>query len=252
MNKLYNLDCLEGFKLVEDSSIDLIVTSPPYNLGIQYDSWNDNLPWNEYLKWCKLWLKQCYRVLKDDGRICINHYIACRGADKIDKFPLIEIKTIQEQIGFKVSKIIIWEDKSRSCFTAWGSWMSASSPHIQTPYEGILVSYKKQWLKNFKGINTISKQDFIFAVSGVWDIGTSTNKDVPAVFPLKLPQLCIELLSFKDDIVLDPFVGSGTTLVAAKMLNRKYIGFELSPNYFAIAQQRLKQINIPEKLSLYW
>jgi len=252
MNKIIEGDCLESFKLLDDCSIDLIVTSPPYNLGIDYDSWNDNLSWTDYLKWCHLWLNQCYRVLKDDGRICINHYIACKGIDKIDKFPLIDIKIIQEQIGFKTSKLIIWEDKSYNTFTAWGSWKSASSPHIMTPYEGILISYKHHWKKDIKGVDTISADDFKLGVSGVWNIGTTFNKEVPATFPLKLPQLCIELLSFEDNVVLDPFAGSGTTLVAAKMLNRKYIGFEISPNYYAIAQHRLKQINIPEKLSGYW
>jgi len=241
LNIIYNEDCIKGMKKIPGNSIDLIITSPPYNIGIDYGVWKDNLEWNNYLKWIKKWLKECYRILKNDGRICINHYIAFRDSEKKDRFPLMDIRNIQEQIGFNVSKLVIWEDKSYASFTAWGSWLSASSPHIQTPYEGILISYKKQWKKLNKGETTINKEDFIKGVSGIWNLGTSKNKKVPCVFPLKLPLLCINLLSYKDDVVLDPFMGSGTTAVACKQSGRKFIGFEINPEYIKEAKRLLNK-----------
>ena len=142
------MDCVEGLKLIDDNSIDLIVTSPPYNIGIDYDTWKDNMPWGDYLEWCKQWLTECYRVLKPDGRICINHYLNFQDRwDKVSRFPLFDIQSIQHEIGFHVHKLCLWEDNTRKKFTAWGSWLSASSPYINTPYEGILISYKNQWKK---------------------------------------------------------------------------------------------------------
>lgn len=247
VNKIYNQDCITGMKLLDDNSIDLVVTSPPYNIGIKYDIYKDIKPWNEYLSWCKEWLTEIYRVLKDDGRCCINHYINFRDLEKVDRFPLMDIRNIQEEIGFNVNKLIIWEDKTYACFTAWGSWQSASSPHIQTPYEGILISCKNQWKKINKGENTISRDDFMLGVSGVWKIGTNKNNKIPATFPIKLPQLCIELLSYKNDLVLDPFVGSGQTVFACKKTGRRFIGFEISSNYCKYINNKLKEFTNEHK-----
>ena len=241
INNIYNMDCVEGLKQVESNSIDLIVTSPPYNLGIQYDSWDDNMPWDEYLDWCKQWLTECYRVLKDDGRICIDHYLCCaprKNGDTCSRFPLFEYKNIMEKIGYITYKVAIWDDLTMVKQTAWGSWLSASSPFIQTPYEGILISYKKQWNKKNKGESTISKEDFMMGCSGIWHMGTTQGYTL-ACFPEKLPQLCIDLLSYKGDTVLDPFSGSGTTCYVAKSLGRKFLGFEISKNYWTESISRL-------------
>lgn len=238
LNKIHNLDCLEGFKLVEDNSIDLIVTSPPYNIGIDYDSYEDNLKWEDYLRWCEMWLSECYRVLKDDGRICINHYLNFQDRwEKVSRFPLHDIQNIQERIGFNVHKLCLWEDNTRKKFTAWGSYLSASAPYINTPYEGILISYKKEWRKANAGESTINKELFMQGVSGIWKLGTTKGK-TKACFPETLPEMCIQLLSYKDDIVLDPFMGSGTTAYVAKMLSRNYIGFEISEEYCKMANAR--------------
>lgn len=245
LNTIYNMDCIEGLKLIDDGTIDLIVTSPPYNVGIDYDSWNDCMPWNEYLEWCERWLRECYRVLKDDGRICINHYIAFSPIDFSDsggahkcQFPLFDFRTIMTNIGYNVNKIAIWEDISRKKFTAWGSWLSASSPNIQTPYEGILIAYKKVWKKENNGVSTIDRDTFLEGVSGIWSCGTTVGY-TKACFPEKLPKICIELLSYKDDVVLDPFSGSGTTCWVAKSSNRKFIGFEISEAYWNESISRL-------------
>jgi len=241
INKIICGDCLEVMKEIPPNSIDLIVTSPPYNIGINYGVYKDNISWEDYLKWSRKWLRMCYILLKDDGRICINHYINFRDLNKISRFPIMDIRSIQEEIGFNVYKLIVWEEKTKSCLTAWGSWKSASAPYIQTPYEGILISYKNQWKKKTKGVDTISKENFIKGVSGVWNLGTNKNKEVPATFPIALPKLAIELLSFKNDIILDPFGGSGQTSMAAKATGRRYIGIELNPKFCKIARDRLKE-----------
>ena len=247
INNIYNMDCIDGLKLIADDSIDLIVTSPPYNVGIEYDSYEDSIPWEDYLSWCKDWLSECFRVLKDDGRICVNHYIAFRSPNfdsngckdgESDRFPLFDIKAIMESIGYNVSKLVIWNDPTMKKLTAWGSWLSASSPHIQTPTEGILIGYKKQWKKLTSGKSTISQEDFKEAVSGIWNIGTTIGY-TKACFPEKLPRLCIQLLTYEGDTVLDPFSGSGTTCYVAKGLNRNYIGFEISEAYYNESISRL-------------
>ena len=240
--KLYNGDCLKILKNIEDSSIDLIVTSPPYNIGINYNSYSDNLEWHDYLEWVNTWVKECYRVLKHDGRMCINHYINFVDLQKVERFPLFDIKIIQEKNTLFVRKLIIWEDTQKSKLTAWGSWLSASSPYIQTPYEGILISSKnKDWKKLNKGKSTINKKEFIYAVSGVWKIRPETKGLTKANFPVALPERCINLLTYENDTVLDLFMGSGTTGVACVNTNRKFIGIELDKNYFETAEKRIKE-----------
>lgn len=247
VNNIYNMDCIKGLKQIDDSTVDLIVTSPPYNVGVAYDVYKDNLPYEDYLAWCKEWFSECYRVLKDDGRICINHYINIMHCDfdkdgnaigGTCKFPLFDFKLIMEDIGFNVEKMAIWDDPTVSNFTAWGSWMSASAPNIMTPYEGILIGYKKSWKKLTDGISTIDRETFMEGVSGVWHLGTTTGY-TKACFPEKLPRMCIELLSYKNDLVVDPFSGSGTTCYVAKGLDRRYIGFEISRSYHTQSIARL-------------
>lgn len=241
INKIYNMDCIDGLKSLDSGSIDLIVTSPPYNVGIEYDSWNDNMQWSDYLNWCKEWLTECYRVLKDDGRICINHFLCTaprKNGDTVSRFPLFDFKNIMDDIGYNTHKIAIWDDLTMKKQTAWGSWLSASAPCILTPYEGILIAYKNVWKKQNNGKSTISKGDFMEGCSGVWHIGTTPGYTI-ACFPERLPQLCIDLFSYENDVVLDPFSGSGTTCYVAKSLNRQFVGFEISPNYYKESLSRL-------------
>lgn len=242
LNSIYNVDCVEGLKSVKENTIDLIVTSPPYNCGIPYDSWNDNLEWNDYKAWCTLWLYECYRVLKDDGRICINVLLDL-GNKKIGRFsPFVDFRIMMSEVGFKHHGVALWTDQHRVKYTAWGSWVSPSAPYIYTPYETIIISYKNVWKKQNKGEATISKEDFMEGCSGVWNLSTETNKKYTAAFPERLPELCMKLLTWKNDIVLDPFMGSGTTAVAAIKNNRQYIGFEISPNYYKIALERISTV----------
>jgi site-specific DNA-methyltransferase (adenine-specific) len=245
LNKIYNMDCLEGMKKIEDNSIDLIVTSPPYNLSIQYDSYDDNKSLKDYFNWCNDWLKECYRVLKPDGRMCLNHYFSC-GTSEIRFAPLMRLNYMAEDIGFKHHGIATWDDRTISKRTAWGSWISASAPYINSPYEGIMIMYKLHWKKEKPGISTILPKEFMESCSGIWKIQPEHKNQTIANFPVALASRCINLLSYKDEIILDPFMGAGTTAVAAKQSCRKYIGFEISEKYCKIAEKRLTQENIGE------
>lgn len=238
-NNFYCGDCLEIMKQIPNDYIDLILTSPPYNTNMKYDNWNDNMSFEDYWKWCKLWLSECYRILKPDGRCAIVHYLSySNGAIRYS--PISMLDNIQREIGFKFHTIVLWADATRTKYTAWGSWLSASAPYINTSYEGILITYKEQWKKKNRGKSTISKEEFIEACSGVWNIGTARHKDHPAVFPERLASRVINLLTYEGDIVLDPFCGIGTTCISAYKLNRKFIGIDISPRYIDIALKKLK------------
>lgn len=237
--ELINGDCLIEMKKIPDKSIDLVVTSPPYNLGIEYENYKDSLSWKDYYSWCEKWLLELFRVCKEDGKICINHYFSM--GNSIERTaPIPTLNSICEKIGFKHHSIAFWSDTTICKRSAWGSWLSASAPYISSPMEGILIMYKNIWKKQVKGESTISKEDFMEGCLGYWKFGTEKN-DHPAPFPKRLPQLCIELLTYKNDLVLDPFMGSGTTGFVAKEKNRNFIGIEISPVYFDIAQKRIAQ-----------
>ena len=247
-NTILNCDLLDGFKQIPDNSVDLCMTSPPYNCGIKYDVWQDNKPWNEYLDWCRSWLTEMKRVLKPEGRFAINHLVemglpANGKKNGIRVSPQVELYKIINDLGLTIVAQPMWADLTRSTLTSWGSWQSASAPYIYNPFEVILVGYKSQWKKERDkknpGINTISKEDFMKGVGGVWNIKPETHGLTMANFPVALPKLCIELLTFKDDIVLDPFMGSGTTAIACLETDRQYIGFELSQDYHKIAEDRV-------------
>jgi len=265
-NVIYCGDCLEILPYISNDSIDLVVTSPPYNIGIGYDNWNDRMRWDEYYNWCRKWLKEIYRVLKPDGRFCLNHYFSFgfgKRGYKIGKkkgteqgensdngvrvSPLMDLNYIAvNEIGFKHHSVAVWEDITLARKTAWGSWLSATSPYINSPFEGILFLYKQYWKKQSKGVSDIDKKEFVDLTRGIWKIRTEINRLTPASFHLDLPMKCIKLLSYVNDLVLDPFSGSGTTALACKILNRRFIGIEISRNYCEIARQRIE--SVPDSL----
>ena len=248
---LYNADCVEILAEFPSNSIDLVITSPPYNLGIDYDVWNDDIPYSGYINWVKKWLKELYRVLKDDGRICINHYLSCGKANNRHA-PLMDIHYIAtREIGFKHHGLAIWDDRTVSRLTAFGSWLSASAPYINSPFEGILVMYKNTWKKTIKGNSTIDKETFLELTSGIWKMPPVGDKYTKANFPERLPEICIRGLSYVNDLVLDPFMGSGTVGVVAEKLERRWIGIEISENYCRVAKGRIKETLYYKKQDLF-
>lgn len=225
----------------EENSVDLVVTSPPYNVGIDYNEFVDNISYEEYLTWSKKWLLKVYQILKDDGRICLNIPLDKNKGGQQSVYA--DIVTIAKEIGFKYHSTIIWNEGNISRRTAWGSWMSARAPYVIAPVEVIVVLYKKVWKKIRKGISDITKEEFIEWTNGVWVFPGESKKKVghPAPFPEELPKRCIKLFSYVEDLVLDPFVGSGTTLIAGYKLNRRVVGVELSKDYFELAKKRIME-----------
>lgn len=239
---LQNKDCLNFLPTIEDNSIDMVVTSPPYNCGIQYNTYDDNKPWHQYLQWCQKWINQLYRISKDDGRIAINVLVQM-GIEKntIRVSPLRVFSDMIEKAGFHIMGLPMWTDSHRIKYTAWGSWMKASSPYIYNPYQVIILAYKTHRKKLNKGNSTINKEDFMNGCSGIWNIRPDTNSLTKATFPIQLPKLCINLLTYENDIVLDPFSGSGTTAVACLKTNRNFIGCQIDTDYYNIALDRIQK-----------
>jgi site-specific DNA-methyltransferase (adenine-specific) len=225
---------------IASSSIDLIVTSPPYNVGVQYQSSKDDISYSEYLEFARKWLGRCFEFLKDDGRICLNIPLDKNKGGK--QSVGADITTIAKQVGFQYHATIVWNEGNISRRTAWGSWMSASAPFVIAPVELIVVLYKKNWRKVSGSRNSdITRDEFIEWTNGFWSFKGESKKRIghPAPFPIELPKRCIKLFSFVGDTILDPFVGSGTTLIAATMLNRIGIGIEIETEYCQLAKKRI-------------
>jgi len=232
-------------------SVDLIVTSPPYNVGIAYATYEDADSYATYLTFSKAWLAEAFRVLKDDGRLCLNIPLDknkggshCVAAD---------LSTIAKEVGFKYHATIVWNEGNISRRTAWGSFRSASAPYVIAPVEVIVVLYKAQWKKRSSGTSDISRDEFIAWTNGLWTFNGESKKRVghPAPFPIELPKRCIKLFSYVGDTVLDPFLGSGTTLLACHQQRRVGIGVEIDAGYYTLAVQRIQNECRIDQLQLY-
>jgi site-specific DNA-methyltransferase (adenine-specific) len=267
IGKVVNGDCREVMKTMEEGCIDLIVTSPPYGVGIEYDVHDDDMFVEDYLKFTEEWMTEAFRVLKDDGRIAINiPYETNRQAKGGRIFMVSEVWQIMKKIGYKFFGVVDLEEESphRSRTTAWGSWMSPSAPYIYNPKECVILAYKKKHIKIVKGVpeweswteqvpdektdglfknktmyTPEDKREFIDLVFGQWHYFADTKSMTKATFSMDIPTKAIKILTYKNDIVLDPFAGSGTSLVAAETLDRRWIGIELSPNYAEVAKKRV-------------
>lgn len=238
---IYNDDIL-NIDVIEAKSIDLIVTSPPYNVDIKYKNYNDEIPYDEYLIFTKKWLDRCYTLVKDDGRMCLNIPLDKNKGGQQSVYA--DITTIAKKVGWRYHTTIIWNEQNISRRTAWGSWLSASAPFVIAPVETIVVLYKKTWKKTSGSRKSdISRDDFMNWTNGVWNFyGESKNKvGHPAPFPVELPRRCIILFSFVGDTILDPFLGSGTTLIACIDTNRIGLGVEIDENYCKLAMRRLEK-----------
>lgn len=235
---------MEGLYQLEENSIDLIVTSPPYNLDIGYADNKDNLDYSDYMAWVSNWLWKSHYVLKPDGRICINVPIETNLTGK--RFISSDYISMLENKGFVRMANITWDKRNVTRRTAWGSWKSPSFPVVNNPLECILV-YCKQEKKHLgdKDNADITREEFIEYTMGVWDMHPAKKSKVghPAPFPEELPYRCMKLFSYRNDLVLDPFMGSGTTAIVAKKLGRRYLGFDISPEYVAMAENSLMSIS---------
>ncbi len=238
---IYKDDILKILSIPKES-IDLIVTSPPYNIDIHYNSHVDNLTYDKYSEFTRKWLKKCYKLAKDDGRFCLNIPLDKNKGGQ--QAVCADITNIAKDVGWKYHSTIIWNEGNISRRTAWGSFMSASAPYVIAPVEVILVLYKKSWKKiGGSRKNDITKKEFIEWTNGIWTFNGESKKRVghPAPFPIELPKRCIKLFSFIGNTVLDPFLGSGTTLIASYLNNRKGVGIDIDKEYCDLAIKRLKE-----------
>ncbi len=227
----------ENMNELIDNCISLTVTSPPYNIGKDSD---EDLSDDEYWKMITKVFEEVYRVTESGGRLVVN--VANLGRKPYIPFSKYFIEIILE-IGFLMRGEIIWQkSKGANANFAWGSWLSPSNPVIRDIHEYCLVFSKDSMKNSAKGEPTIEKDEFMESTLSIWNITPARAKKIghPAPFPVELPKRFINLYSFKNDLILDPFIGSGSTAIAAKLLDRDYIGYELNPEYVKIAKNRLK------------
>jgi len=229
-------------RVLEPESVDLIVTSPPYNVGIEYGEHEDGDSYQEYLQFSEQWLTRSFELARADGRLCMNIPLDKNKGGQ--QSVCADLTTIAKSIGWQYHSTIIWNEGNISRRTAWGSWMSASAPYVIAPVEMIVVMYKSQWKKDKRKerLNDITKEEFMAWTNGLWTFNGESKKRIghPAPFPRELPKRCIKLFSFVGETVLDPFLGSGTTLIEAKLNNRIGIGFELDQAYCELAKRRIE------------
>lgn len=223
---------------IPDYSVHLMVTSPPYNVKKEYDK---DLSLDEYRELLKNVFKETYKKLVTGGRACIN--VANLGRKPYIPLHSYIIEDMQE-IGFLMRGEIIWNKaSSASPSTAWGSWQSAANPVLRDIHEYILVFSKESFSrKRGNKQDTIAKEEFLEWTKSVWTFPAVSARNIghPAPFPEELPHRLIQLYTFKEDVVLDPFCGSGTTCLAALKDGRHYIGYDIEPEYVKLARQRIK------------
>ncbi|MDD2651172.1 MAG: site-specific DNA-methyltransferase [Candidatus Cloacimonetes bacterium] len=251
-NKIILGSC-ENMKEIPDNSVHLMITSPPYNVSKEYD---DDLSFEEYLQLLKNAFTETYRVLVNGGRACVN--VANLGRKPY--IPLTDyISIMMSEIGFYMRGEIIWDKAaSASPSTAWGSWKSASNPTLRDVHEYILVFSKGDYKRNRhkkekeEKKNTINREQFMEWTKSVWTMKAESARRIghPAPFPEELPFRLIQLYSFTNDIILDPFMGSGTTAVSAINSNRFFVGYEINEEYIQTANERIykKRAEIEEKI----
>jgi len=269
LNKIHNVDCIKGMKDMPEGCVDLVITSPPYNVGIPYDEYKDDvMTMDEYFEWCKEWLTEVYRTLKDDGRVGINVPYEVNVQERGGRvFIAAKFWEIMEKIGFGFFGMVDLEEDSphRSKTTAWGSFMSPSSPYIYNPKECVILAYKKNHIKKVKGepqwkyteevvedeertvgvpkIKRIyidkDKTEFMELVFGQWKYLNDTKSLTKASFSLDIPMKAIKILTYRDEVVMDIFGGSCTSAIACLKTRRNYIIFELSKKYCEIGRKRI-------------
>jgi DNA modification methylase len=239
LNKLF---CKSSEKMDElpENSVHLMVTSPPYNVGKDYDQ---DLSIKEYRSLLKQVFKETFRVLVCGGRVCIN--IANLGRKPYLPLHSYIIEDMHE-LGYLMRGEIIWNKAASSGIsTAWGSWQSASNPTLRDVHEYVIIFSKGTFSRSsYNKENTITKEEFLTFTKSMWNFPaeSATRTGHPAPFPIELPYRCIQLYTFKGEVVLDPFCGIGSTCIAALKSGRHFVGYEVSEEYLEIANRRINNL----------
>lgn len=241
-NKILCADSLEVLQKLPDNCIDIIFTSPPYNFGMEYDTHNDTAKWNAYYETLFRIFKECIRVLKYGGRFVLN--IQPLYSDYIPAHHIISNFFIENKMIWKGE--ILWEKNNYNCkMCSYGSWKSPSSPYLKYTWEFIEVYCKGDLKKQGKSADAdITAEEFKSWVVGKWNIAPERHMKEfghPAMFPENLAERVLKLFSFKNDVVLDPFNGAGTTTVVAKKTGRRYLGIDISQEYCDTAEKRIEE-----------
>jgi modification methylase len=232
--------CKSSESMVElpDNSIHLMITSPPYNVSKEYD---EDLTLGEYRELLRHVLRETHRVLVEGGRACVN--VANVGRKPYIPFHAFIAQDMIE-LGYSMRGEIIWNKAgSAGPSTAWGSWKSASNPTLRDVHEYILIFSKDTFARKREGKkSTIERDEFLEFTKSIWTFPSESARRVghPAPFPLELPRRLIQLYSFAGDVVLDPFVGSGSTCIAALKAKRHFVGYEKNRSYVKLAERRIK------------
>lgn len=237
--RIYIGDCRQVLRSLPDKSVHLVVTSPPYNVGKDYGGWNDRMKFKEYLEFTKGWLTECFRVLVDGGRICVNLPVWKYKNHKANL--MFEYYQIMRQIGFQEREVIFWVKLFGLDFASsnkiWGK-PTPHNPFMNYPCEVILVMNKNG--RRLKGKHyDLSKGEFYKWRRNVWFMTPEYNRTHPAPYPEELPRRVIKFFSFVGQTVLDPFLGSGTTMKVASKLGRNSIGIELNRKFVEMARNRV-------------
>ncbi len=253
-------DSREALHAMPNESVHLAITSPPYNVGLEYDSHNDKMPYADYLKWLMGFWAELYRVLVPGGRFALNV-----APTRIKDFRPVHYDMARDlmQLGFIMRTEILWYKQTMRRRTAWGSWKSPRNPHMVPSWEYVLVFCKGSWaLEGDKADADITSEEFIKYSDAFWAIQPETRGRQPflnslypprrgrkapeqkkgghpAPFPEELIKRLIKFYSYRGNVVLDPFGGTGTVAAVAYRFNRHFVHLDISKKYCSIAAQRV-------------
>ena len=254
MIQIMNEDCIVGIPKLEEYSIDLVVTSPPYNVDLghnkynnnPYDLYNDNRDHQKFILWLRSIFEKLYPKISIGGKVCINIGDGKNGAVPTSS----DIIQFMKELKYIPLTHIIWNKSQIGNRTAWGSFGSASCPSFPTPFEHILVFYKEnKKIQRMVGKTDLTKEEFIEWSLALWNFAPETRQKEfghNAMFPEELPRRCIKMFTFTDSMICDPFSGAGTVATVCKKLRRNFIGFEISADYCKMSEERLKFVRREE------
>ena len=256
MSKLENVimcgDSLNEIRKIPDDYVHLTFTSPPYNAEIKYNSYDDDMSFDDYIEWLKSIFAEIYRTTVSGGRCVINVDAIKRHKSDITKeyrsCMYAHIHNMMVSIGWLFRDEICWSKQNISGKkSSWGSWMSCSNPCTLRNHEYVIIFCKDGWkLEGDMEKSDMTREEFVSYTMSTWSIQPDSRglANHPAIFPEELAKRVIKLYSYRDNIILDPFSGSGTVPYVAKLYGRKYIGIDIDPDYCKFSEERIENANM--------